>query len=169
MACEVKGLIECLWDTFGGTVSDKGYRILDKHIGAIYGDAITLQRQRQILQRLMDKGFASNVVLGIGSYSYQHVTRDTHGSAVKATSVVKNGQRVAIFKDPKTDKKKRSAKGLFKVERIAGKLVVRDDVSEAEEAQGLLETVFEDGVLLKETSLSEIRQRIKAELKREIK
>ena len=70
---------------------------------------------------------------------------------------------------PKTDKKKRSAKGLFKVERIAGKLVVRDDVSEAEEAQGLLETVFEDGVLLKETSLSEIRQRIKAELKREIK
>ncbi len=46
MPCEVKGLIECLWDTFGGTTSSKGFKILDEHIGAIYGDAITLKRQR---------------------------------------------------------------------------------------------------------------------------
>ena len=122
MLCEVKGLIECLWDTFGGTTTSKGFKLLDDHIGAIYGDAITLKRQRQILQRLMDKGFASKVVLGIGSYSYQYVTRDTHGSAVKATSVVKNGERVAIFKDPKTDTKKKSAKGLLKIERVNGEL-----------------------------------------------
>ena len=112
MECEVKGLIECLWDTFGGTITDKGFKLLDEHIGAIYGDAITLVRQRQILQRLADKGFASKLVLGIGSYSYQHVTRDTHGSAVKATSIVKADERIAIFKDPKTATKKKSAKGL---------------------------------------------------------
>ncbi len=157
LACEVKGLIECLWETFGGSLTDKGFKLLDDHIGAIYGDAITLVRQRQILQRLMDKGFASKVVLGIGSYSYQYVTRDTHGSAVKATSVVKNGERVAIFKDPKTDKKKKSAKGLLKVDKVNGELTLFDDVTEQEETTGLLETVFEDGKLVKETTLKEIR------------
>lgn len=160
MFCEVKGLIECLWDTFGGTTTSKGFKLLDDHIGAIYGDAITLKRQRQILQRLMDKGFASKVVLGIGSYSYQYVTRDTHGSAVKATSVVKNGERVAIFKDPKTDTKKKSAKGLLKIERVNGELTLFDDVTEEEESQGLLEVVFEDGNLTKETTLGQIRETI---------
>ncbi|CZF82440.1 putative nicotinate phosphoribosyltransferase [Grimontia celer] len=164
MDCEVKGLIECLWDIFGGTITDKGFKLLDEHIGAIYGDAITLPRQREILQRLMDKGFASKVVLGIGSYSYQYVTRDTHGSAVKATSVVKSGERVAIFKDPKTDTKKKSAKGLLKVEDVGGELVLFDNVSEAEEAQGLLEVVFEDGKLVKETSLAEIRSVIDSQI-----
>ncbi|AUI87729.1 nicotinate phosphoribosyltransferase [Vibrio azureus] len=164
MDCEVKGLIECLWDIFGGTMTDKGYKLLDEHVGAIYGDAITLIRQRQILQRLMDKGFASKVVLGIGSYSYQYVTRDTHGSAVKATSVVKNGERVAIFKDPKTDTKKKSAKGLLKVENIDGELTLFDDVSEQEEKEGLLETVFEDGKLVKETTLKQIRALISEQI-----
>ncbi|GAB6261406.1 nicotinate phosphoribosyltransferase [Photobacterium sp. R1] len=162
--CEIKGLIECLWDTFGGTVTDKGYKLLDEHIGAIYGDAITLTRQRQILQRLMEKGFASKVVLGIGSFSYQYVTRDTHGSAVKATSVVKGNQRVAIFKEPKTDSKKRSAKGLLKVDRVDGELVCFDNVSEAEEQQGLLQVVFEDGKLLKETTLHDIRALISTQI-----
>lgn len=160
MECEVKGLIECLWDTFGGTITSKGYKLLDDHIGAIYGDAITLTRQRQILQRLMDKGFASKVVLGIGSYSYQYVTRDTHGSAVKATSVVKAGERLAIFKDPKTDSKKKSAKGLLKIDRVNNELTLFDDVTEQEEAKGLLEVVFENGKIVKETTLSEIRNLI---------
>jgi len=158
--CEVKGLIECLWDIFGGTTTSKGYKLLDDHIGAIYGDAITLTRQRQILQRLMDKGFASKVVLGIGSYSYQYVTRDTHGSAVKATSVVKAGERLAIFKDPKTDSKKKSAKGLLKIDRVNNELTLFDDVTEQEEAKGLLEVVFEDGKIVKETTLNEIRNLI---------
>ena len=140
---------------------DTNYSI---HIGAIYGDAITLKRQRQILQRLMDKGFASKVVLGIGSYSYQYVTRDTHGSAVKATSVVKHGQRVAIYKQPKTDPNKTSAKGLLKVERVNGEYVVYDNVSEQQEACGELQVVFEDGKLLKHTTLSEIRARISQQI-----
>ncbi|MEG3757214.1 nicotinate phosphoribosyltransferase [Pseudoalteromonas carrageenovora] len=164
MECEVKGLIECLWDTFGGTITSKGYKLLDDHIGAIYGDAITLTRQRQILQRLMDKGFASKVVLGIGSYSYQYVTRDTHGSAVKATSVVKAGERLAIFKDPKTDSKKKSAKGLLKIDRVNGELTLFDDVTEQEESKGLLEVVFENGKIVKETTLNEIRTLIDTQI-----
>jgi len=164
MDCEVKGLIECLWDTFGGTQTEKGFKLLDDHIGAIYGDAITLTRQRQILQRLADKGFASKVVLGIGSYSYQHVTRDTHGSAVKATSIVKNNERIAIFKDPKTDIKKKSAKGLLKVIEKNGELVLIDDVTEDDEKDSLLQTVYEDGKMIKTTTLQEIRALIDSQI-----
>ena len=159
-----KGLIECLWDIFGGTVTGEGYKVLDDHIGAIYGDAITLTRQREILQRLQDKGFASKVVLGIGSYSYQYVTRDTHGSAVKATSIVKDGKRVSIFKDPKTDTKKKSAKGLLLVTKQDGEFILTDDVTPEQEAGGLLEVVYEDGKLIKETSLKEIRALVDSQI-----
>lgn len=164
MQCEVKGLVECLWDIFGGTETTKGFKLLDDHIGAIFGDAITLERQRAILQRLMDKGFASKVVLGLGSYSYQYVTRDTHGSAVKATNVIKGGQQLPIFKDPKTDRKKKSAKGLLRIDRVDGELVLTDNVSVEEEKGGLLKTVFENGKLVRETTLSEIRQLVASQI-----
>lgn len=90
---EVKGMVQCLWEIFGGTVSSTGYKMLDSHIGAIYGDSITLERATQICERLAAKGFAStNIVYGIGSFTYQGainpdaiITRDTHGFAVKST------------------------------------------------------------------------------------
>jgi nicotinamide phosphoribosyltransferase len=161
---EEKGLVECLWDTFGGTVTEKGYKMLDSHIGAIYGDAITLDRQRKILDKLMAKGFVPSVVLGVGSYSFQGTTRDTHGSAVKATNVIKNGVDVPIFKDPKTDRSKKSAKGLLSVHRDDdGKLYMLDNQTREQEKCGLLETIFLDGKIVKTTTLAEIRERVAAE------
>jgi nicotinamide phosphoribosyltransferase len=88
-----KGVIELLWDVFGGTINEQGYKVLDPHIGAIYGDSITIERAEEICKRLEDKGFAStNVVLGIGSFTYQYNTRDTFGFAMKATYVEVNGE-----------------------------------------------------------------------------
>lgn len=159
---EVKGSIEVLWNIFGGTVNDKGFKTLDTHIGLIYGDSITLDRQWQILERLMDKGFASgNVVLGIGSYTYNYSTRDTFGSAVKATATVVDGEFIELFKDPKTgDKLKKSAKGLLRVEEENGEFVLHDqqDLSDLDNL-GAMEILFHNGVVA-ETSLSEIRQRL---------
>jgi nicotinamide phosphoribosyltransferase len=157
---ESRGLIECLWDTFGGTTTEKGFKLLDSHIGAIYGDAITIERQLEINRRLMVKGFCPQAVLGVGSYSFQYVTRDTHGSAVKATNVIKNGVSTPIFKDPKTDTSKKSAKGLLRVEFEGGKFVMYDQQTSEQEGQGKLELVFENGNLTRETSLSEIRSLI---------
>ena len=161
---ERKGLIECLFDIFGGSLSPTGLKLLHDNIGAIYGDSITLERQQQIIERLEAKGFAGVVVLGVGSYSYQYVTRDTHGSAVKSTYVEKDGKGVNVFKDPATDSKKKSACGLLRVERVDGKLVQYDQQTREQEQQGLLEVVFEDGVLVKETSLSEIRKLVRDQL-----
>lgn len=159
---EVKGSIELLWNIFGGTVNDKGFKVLDTHIGLIYGDSITMGRQWEILERLMDKGFASgNVVLGIGSYTYNYSTRDTFGSAVKATATVVDGEFIELFKDPKTgDKLKKSAKGLLRVEEENGEFVLHDQQSLSDiENLGAMEILFHNGVVA-ETSLSEIRQRL---------
>jgi nicotinamide phosphoribosyltransferase len=94
---EAKGVIELLWETFGGTVNSKGYKVLDPHIGAIYGDSITLDMAKGICRRLERKGFASsNIVFGVGSFTYQYNTRDTYGFAMKATYAEVNGESSAL-------------------------------------------------------------------------
>ena len=161
------GLIEALWNIFGGTVSDQGYKVLDSHIGAIYGDSITLERARQICEGLEKKGFASiNVVMGIGSYTYQYNTRDTLGFAMKATYAVVNGEERLLFKDPKTDDgTKRSQRGLVAVTEVAGEISYDDNLNRKTydanfASRDLLEPVFIDGKLVRDESLKEIRDRL---------
>lgn len=159
-----KGLIECLWDLFGGTTCDKtGLKKLDEHIGAIYGDSITLERQDVIIKRLKQKGFTPDVVLGIGSFTYQFVTRDTHGSAMKATAIKDKRGWHPIMKDPKTDSSKKSAKGFIKViSQRDGTLIAIDDVSPVmfDLPDNLLKPIFKNGKVLKTTSLTAIREKV---------
>ncbi len=161
---ERKGAVDALWDIFGGTVTEKGYKLLDSHIGLIYGDAITLGRASEIVERLAEKGFAStNVVFGIGSYTYQYNTRDTFGFALKSTACVIDGREILIFKDPKTDNGiKKSQKGRVAVFRNNdGELYHQDGlVLDAEIPGDLLEPIFWDGPLLNETTFGEIRNRM---------
>jgi nicotinamide phosphoribosyltransferase len=144
---ERKGVVRALYDIFGGTVNPKGYKELDPHIGAIYGDSITVSRAQEILSRLEKNGFAANnIYFGVGSYSYGHMTRDTFGFAVKATSVTINGERRAIQKDPVTgDREKKSARGYLVVayDTLAGRYVLSDGRPSPE--GGFLETIFLNG------------------------
>jgi nicotinamide phosphoribosyltransferase len=161
---ENKGVIELLWDVFGGTVNDLGFKELDPHIGAIYGDAITPERATQICERLKAKGFAStNVVFGIGSYTYQYNTRDTFGFALKSTACVINGEEKAIYKDPITDDgTKKSQTGKVAVVEVDGELTHIDGLSLFEEhPQDELVTIFEDGRTVCEWNLAGIRARAK--------
>lgn len=158
---EAIGSINVLYNTFGGTVNSKGYVELDSHIGLIYGDSITYDRCVRICESLKEDGFAStNVVFGVGSYTYQYNTRDTFGLACKATWVQINGQPKNIFKDPKTgDGMKKSARGLLLVERRDNNYNLVQEVPVGEDG-GCLTTVFKNGVLVRETKLSEIRERL---------
>jgi nicotinamide phosphoribosyl transferase len=182
---EEKGLIECLWDTFGGTINEQGYKVLDSHVGAIYGDSINLERATAISERLEAKGFAStNIVFGIGSFSYQYHTRDTFGFAVKATAATVNGEERMLFKDPKTDDgTKRSQRGRIVVARKAdvlaenpdfdfttltgdqsnNELLWMDGLNEAEASASTwkaLRPVFLDGQMLANDTLATIRERL---------
>ena len=158
---EVIGTYEYMWKIFGGT-EENGYKVLDTHIGLIYGDSITLPRQKEIYDRLKEKGFAAtNLVLGVGSYTYQNNTRDQLGFAMKATWVKINGQGQEIFKEPKTDNGlKKSLVGLCKVVEDGDTIKVVDKVSEEEENTGLLQTIFKDGKVYNEQSMTEIRETI---------
>jgi len=165
---EIKGAVRCLYEIFGGTKTEQGFIQLHERVGLIYGDSITYTRAEQIMSRLAANGFAStNIVFGVGSYSNQYLTRDTAGFAVKATSAVINDQRFELSKDPATDNgTKKSAKGLLKVYRDeAGQLAMKDQCSEAEEAEGLLEVVYEDGTLRNLENFADIRARVEELLK----
>lgn len=167
LSVEQKGTIEALWDTFGGTVNDYGYRVLDSHIGMIYGDGITVERQIEILTRLKNKGFAStNIVFGVGSYSLNMVSRDHLGMAIKATNQVLelcDGVVIdqPIYKDPKTDTSKKSAHGLISVhENDDGNLYYLDKQTRKAEQTGELNVLYMNGQFQKLTNIFEIRDKM---------
>lgn len=161
-----------LWDIFGGTVNSKGYKVLDPHVKAIYGDSITVQRCEEIYKILMNNGFAcSNAVLGVGSFSMHCIeedgvlkpfTRDTFSSCIKACYAEVDDKCYPIFKNPKEGGFKKSQKGLCHVFYDKnGELAYKDEyTSENIPDDNLLETVFKDGKLVKEYTLSEIRGRL---------
>lgn len=185
--CIEKGVVELLWDIFGGELTSKGYKRLDKHIGAIYGDSINLERQIAIYTRLADKGFAAtNIVVGVGSYTYVMLTRDSAGYAAKGawfstrefTGVDASGQtdyilhEYNIYKDPFTDSgTKKSLKGFCQVFnnrpdalphelKYDGKdnLEVNTECTKEQEDGGLLQTIYEDGKFHNQTDLNKIRK-----------
>lgn len=161
-SAEMKGSIQLLWETFGGTVNAAGFKELDSHIGLIYGDSITLGRAQAITDRLEKLGFAStNVVFGIGSYTYQCNTRDTFGTAMKATGTGVNGEFFEIYKDPATgDKLKQSARGLLRVDLVDGDYVLTDKVTAEQEAGGELKVRFRNGEFFNVVNIDTIRQRL---------
>lgn len=162
-----KGLIQCLWDIFGGSENSQGYKVLDTHIGAIYGEAIDQKMLDEIYERLDAKGFAaSNVVVGIGSYAQTYVTRDTYGQAIKCTAIEVDGKLHPVYKDPKTSSSfnKKSAKGLMRVELENGEYVMYDNQSWEQESRGQLKVVYEDGKFYNQVTLETIRERVKETL-----
>ena len=160
-----------LWDQFGGTINSKGYKVLDPHVKAIYGDSITVQRCEEVYKILMEHGFAcSNVALGVGSFSFQCIeedgvlmpfTRDTFSSCIKATYCEINGEPHPIFKNPKDGGFKKSQKGCCYVYEENGELKYKDEFTASTVPEdNLLKTVFKDGVIVKEETLQEVRNRL---------
>ncbi len=160
-----KGVIEILWDVFGGTVNEQGYKVLNPHIGVIYGEAINQDNIKEIFSRLEDKGFAaSNCFFGQGSYSMQMVTRDTWGMALKCIAQQSNGKLIEIHKNPATDDGiKKSAKGLtvvYKDEQGEYYLKEQASIEELLSEENQLKVRFKDGKYHNQTTLSIIRKRI---------
>jgi nicotinamide phosphoribosyltransferase len=169
---EERGAYRLLYDTFGGTVNAKGYIDIDTHVGLIYGDSITPQLYDAILARLTSMGFShSNLVVGVGSYTYQYVTRDTFGMAVKATYGSVAGIGRNIIKNPKTDDGvKKSATGVLAVVPdpnnraelilLESIMVTPNEVFSGSFDSGALTPIFRNGVLVRKTTLEEIRNRL---------
>ena len=161
---EEKGMVETMYEIFGGTVNSKGYKVLNPGIKAVYGDSITITRAKKIYERLAAKGFAANnVSLGVGSFSFQALenedgslspfTRDTFSVAVKnCHSKYKDEYGTVcerhVFKDPKNFSGKKSQKGLCRIFfNENGELTYEDELYEADLVgkNSALVTYFKDG------------------------
>ena len=158
---EWKGAVRLLDEAFGSTVNDKGYKVLNPKVGLIYGDGMYLERYFNTLVSLKDMGYAAcNLVIGVGGILRNH-SRDTLGFALKATYVEVDGVPREIEKNPITDNKKKSHKGLISLTKDSdGNFVTKDCCTSEEESVSLLHTVFRDGVLIEKQTLEEIRGRV---------
>jgi nicotinamide phosphoribosyltransferase len=170
------GTIQKLWEVFGGSINEAGYKTLDPHIGLIYGDGCTLNRVEQIYESLEKLGFAAtNVVFGVGAFCFHALfdadnkftvlTRDTWGMAMKATYGVFGGKDIPIYKDPKTD-----IGGLKKSQKGCCKVVFNPDIGEYNCLDGFsewvhnnetcLQLIFANGLCLNSQTFKEIRNRL---------
>jgi nicotinic acid phosphoribosyltransferase len=146
---EEKGMVETMYEIFGGSVNSKGYKVLNPGIKAVYGDSITITRAKKIYERLAAKGFAANnVSLGVGSFSFQALenedgtlspyTRDTFSVAVKnCHSKYKDEYGTVcerhVYKSPKNFSGKKSQKGLCRIFfNEDGELTYEDELYEAD-------------------------------------
>jgi nicotinamide phosphoribosyltransferase len=144
-------------------------------MGLIYGDSITVERADQILTRTRKQGFSPyNHVFGIGSYTYQYVTRDTYNFAFKATAIEREEEEIgggnhqfveAIFKDPITDNAhKKSHRGIPAVmDDGSGKLAVLEttDPRWLDHKDSAFRKVFDGGLLVDDT-FDTIRTRVRS-------
>lgn len=168
---EAKGTLQVLWDNFGGEVVARedrprgatvpAYRLLDSHIRVIYGEAISLQMAAKIYKGMMDAGWCvGSVFFGVGSWAFlANSSRDSYGVACKATHSIVDGVDVPLQKDPKgTSSFKKSARGRLRVEfdEATNNFILFDNQTEAEEAGGLLRTVFLNGFVTEEQTYREI-------------
>jgi nicotinamide phosphoribosyltransferase len=161
-------VLNILWEAFGGTVNAKGYKVLDPHIGVIYGDGIDYPMIDKILLAVKNANYSvENVVFGMGGALLQIVNRDTYKFAFKCCAAVRDGVWILVGKDPATDYGKRSKRGrMVLIQNDDGEyetIVETDERYTAEVENDLLVTVFENGELVRDYTFDEVRQRVESE------
>ncbi|MGF1602023.1 MAG: nicotinate phosphoribosyltransferase [Thermosynechococcaceae cyanobacterium] len=153
-------VMRCLYlleEAFSTVKNTKGYKVL-QHVRLIQGDGMNPQSIATVLDAMTQQGFsASNVAFGMGGALLQRVDRDTQRFAYKCSSINIHGAATPVFKDPATDPGKRSKAG--RLDLIRDELGYRTITLEREpqQTQSVLETVYENGTLLKEYDFEAVR------------
>ena len=154
-------VLDILWNKFGGTVNKKGYRVLDSHVRVIQGDGMNPETINQLYWHIINLGWsADNLAVGSGGgLLMKDVTRDTSHYAIKACAARVDGKWIDIYKEPITDTGKKSKRGRLKLILIDG---VYHTVNELEyqRFKDELETVFENGKIVKEYTFDEIKKNV---------
>lgn len=152
----VVNCLQILDEHYGHTVNDKGFKVLN-HVRIIQGDGITQDTIDRILYRAMTAGYsADNVAFGQGGKLLQGVDRDTQKFAMKCSSIVVNGEQRDVYKSPITDMGKESKKG--RVTLYKNDEGYFTDLEGRTDAVEVLETVFENGKIIKEYTFDEVRK-----------
>lgn len=165
--------MELLDDAFGHTLNGKGYKVLN-HVRIIQGDGINPTSIRAILERITSAGYATdNIAFGMGGALLQRLDRDTQKFALKCSAVRVDGRWIDVYKDPATDKGKQSKRGRMTLlrHREYGNYRTASASPETASLAGIdlppgyddaMVTVWENGQLVNDWSLAQIRERANA-------
>jgi nicotinamide phosphoribosyltransferase len=147
------------------SINSKGYKVLPKYLRLIQGDGISFDTLRDILDSIKSSQFSvENFVFGSGGSLLMRVHRDTNRCAYKCSYAEVDGKEVNVYKDPTTDQSKASKKGILslKYDDTTKQYITEEEQKNNKEIEGnLLQTVFENGVIVKKYTFAEIRERAK--------
>ena len=154
-------LLQLLGEAFGAPENDKGYKVLDSHVRIVQGDGIDIIMLQKILNHLKENGWsADNIAFGSGGGLLQRLNRDTQKCAFKCSLAIIDGEEVQVFKDPITDPGKKSKKGYLSVHKTENGWETRCEGNHDFKTDEMV-TVYENGELLIDYTLDEIRKRSK--------
>jgi len=163
----LKQVFNILWNRFGGTTNEKGFKVLDPHIRVIQGDGVNYESIIEILDMMVNEGFSvENIAFGMGGALLQKVDRDTQKFAFKCSSIIINGEEADVQKNPieidangqRVQSFKKSKAGRLKLMKDTEGNFYTQEHSHDEEGDCLI-TVFLNGDILKEWTFEEIRER----------
>jgi nicotinamide phosphoribosyltransferase len=163
----LKQIFHVLWDKFGGTINDKGFKVLDPHVRVIQGDGVNYESISEILDMMIEEGFAAeNIAFGMGGALLQKVDRDTQKFAIKCSSIVINGEEVNVQKNPIEINSQGERVQSFKKSKTGNLKLIKDEKGQFQTIQkadsfedDLLVAVFENGNLLVDYTFDEIIER----------
>lgn len=161
---------QLLDEKFGHTLNTKGYKVLN-NVRIIQGDGINQDSIQKILDDLLGNNYsATNIAFGMGGGLLQQLNRDTQKFAMKCSNIFIGDKSIDVFKDPVTDPGKKSKSG--RLDLISGYTPQNDGTMIANyetttlpdnwiqhPAWSAMKTVYENGELMIDDSLDNIRSR----------
>jgi len=163
----LKQIFHILWDKFGGTTNDKGFKVLDPHVRVIQGDGVNFESISDICDMMIEEGFSiENIAFGMGGALLQKVDRDTQKFAFKCSSITINGEEAEVRKNPIEINEKGERVQSFKKSKAGRlKLVNGQTVEHSHDEDGdELVEVFLNGKVMKEWTFEEVRERAQVEI-----
>lgn len=149
-----------LWEDFGGTENEKGYKVLHPKVAVIYGDGINLDTIEEMCAMMHREGFAvdgQNLIFGMGGGLLQQCNRDTSAYAFKCSAIQRSDGWQDVYK---TASGKGSKRGTLKLTRRNGKY---ETVRSQAGGNNLLKNRFLNGNITSTTTFEEIRTKLKDE------
>ena len=176
----LKMIFNILWEKFGGTINEKGFKVLDPHVRVIQGDGVNYESIIDILDMMVEEKFSvENIAFGMGGALLQKVDRDTQKFAIKCSSIVVNGEEVDVQKNPieinekgeRVQSFKKSKSGQLKLVHTFDPYNNSDEYETVQHCKDFsndfLVKVFEDGELLVDYNFQEVRDRAVVKIKLE--
>jgi nicotinamide phosphoribosyltransferase len=156
-------VLDSLWKNFGGIINPQGYKVLNPHVGMIYGDFISPKMIHDMLIEIVIKRryAPSNIVFGMGGELLQKVNRDTQSFAYKCSAIEINGTWQDVYKRPVSDSRKVSKRGIMALikEGDTYKTIPAKDLDPMTgNVDNVLKTVFLNGDIVKRYTFEEVRK-----------